>query len=56
LNPIEEAFSKIKAFIRCNGEFFAENPGNLYDLRIAMEIITPWDAVGYIVHAGYSIV
>jgi hypothetical protein len=55
LNPIEEAFSKIKSFIRRHSNIFAENPGNLFDLRLAMEIITPEDALGYISHAGYSI-
>lgn len=54
-NPIEEAFSKIKAFIRRNNDIFAASigAGLIYDMKIAMEIITPWDAQGYFMHAGY---
>jgi transposase len=55
LNPIKETFSKIKAFICRHSNIFTKNPGNLYDLWLAMEIITPENALGYISHAGYSI-
>lgn len=53
-NPIEEAFSKIKSFIRRHQDCFsAEVDGIIYDMHIAMDVITPSDATGYIKHAGY---
>ncbi|KAE9401018.1 hypothetical protein BT96DRAFT_762333, partial [Gymnopus androsaceus JB14] len=52
-NPIEEAFSKIKAFIQQNGALFSSSKGLIYAMLQAMEIITPDDAEGYIMHAGY---
>jgi transposase len=55
LNPIEEAFSKIKAFIRRNNDLFQayEDDGILYDMHEVMDIITAYDASGYFIHAGY---
>lgn len=56
LNPIEEAFSKFKAWIHRNYDLFAaaaDNDGIMYDLREALEIITAEDAQGYIRHSGY---
>ena len=53
LNPIEEAFSKIKAWIRRNNDVFSTGDGILYDMREALDIITAEDAEGYIRHAGY---
>jgi len=53
LNPIKEAFSKIKAWICCNSDVFS--PGNriLFDMHEALDIITPDDAMGYFYHVGY---
>jgi transposase len=53
LNPIEEAFSKIKAFIRRNRDLFAASPGSFFDMQAAMDCITESDALGYFMHAGY---
>jgi transposase len=54
LNPIEEAFSKVKAFIRRYGDILLhEGDGLLFDLMELMDIITEEDAIGYIMHAGY---
>jgi transposase len=55
LNPIEEAFSKIKASIRHHSDIFRASIGAalIYDMKIAMEIITPPDAEGYFMHVGY---
>lgn len=53
LNPIEEAFSKIKHFIRRNAALFMSSNGLLYSMHQAMDIITADDAEGYIMHAGY---
>lgn len=58
LNPIEEAFSKIKAWIRRNNDLFSYAPdGNahalIYDMMEAMNVITESDAIGYFIHAGY---
>ncbi|KIJ91848.1 hypothetical protein K443DRAFT_65226, partial [Laccaria amethystina LaAM-08-1] len=55
LNPIEEPFSKIKAFIRQNGDIFlsAENAAIFYDMYVALDAITSEDTIGYLIHAGY---
>ena len=55
LNPIEEAFSKIKAWIRRNNDIFlaAADDDLMYDMQEALNIITELDAVGYFIHAGY---
>lgn len=52
LNPIEEAFSQIKSFIRQNGTLMSES-GLLFDMYTAMDIVTADDALGYIRHSGY---
>ena len=53
-NPIEEAFSKIKYWIRRHHDIFEEGPGLIYDMLLVMNtVITPDDALGYIHHAGY---
>jgi len=52
LNPIEEAFSKVKAFLR------SAEPRTLVDhstaIWAALRTITPQDAVGWFAHAGYG--
>ncbi|KIK82232.1 hypothetical protein PAXRUDRAFT_154207, partial [Paxillus rubicundulus Ve08.2h10] len=55
LNPIKEAFSKIKHFLRCHQEYYAATRGDgiMYDMYEILEIITPDDACGYFIHAGY---
>jgi hypothetical protein len=53
LNPIEEAISKVKAWIRRNGDLFISDNGLLYDIKLAMDVITPEDALSYFHHAGY---
>jgi DDE superfamily endonuclease len=55
LNPIEEAFSKIKHFIRCHQEYYTatEGDGIIFDMLEVLDIITPNDAAGYFAHAGY---
>ncbi len=51
LNPIEEAFSKVKSFLR------SAAPRTLDDhstaLWAALRTITPHDAAGWVAHAGY---
>jgi hypothetical protein len=54
--PIEEAFSKIKHFIRRNNDIFGSldaDAGLLYDMQEVLNIITASDALGYFRHAGY---
>jgi transposase len=53
--PIEEAFSKIKAFIRRHCTYYSQTTGDgiLFDMYEITEIITPEDAAGYFMHAGY---
>jgi len=53
LNPIEEAISKIKAWIQRNYDVFLPGDGILYDVQCAMDVITPEDAELYFLHAGY---
>jgi len=58
LNPIEEAFSKIKHFIRRNQDYYYTPNGNegdgiLYDMYEVLDIVSGDDAAGYIAHAGY---
>ena len=53
LNPIEEAFSKLKAFLRVAGARSRE----ALDLAIAVgrELISGSDVVGWFGHAGYTL-
>lgn len=53
-NPIEEAFSKIKHFIRRNARLMDDGDGIFCDMYCCMQIITPEDAMGYFIHAGYA--
>ncbi|KAI0037409.1 hypothetical protein FA95DRAFT_1465650, partial [Auriscalpium vulgare] len=53
LNPIEEAFSKVKAFIRRNDAYFANSNSIIYDMYEAMACVTGDDARGYMFHSGY---
>ena len=56
LNPIEEAFSKIKAFIRRHNDLFTASQGTdgiIYDFYEALDVVTAEDAKGYIWHLGY---
>ena len=54
LNPIEEAFSKIKAFLHRNRlNLTREGDGMIFELMEVMKIVTGDDAVGYFIHGGY---
>lgn len=55
LNPIEEAFSKIKHFIRRHRDYYSATDGSgiMFDMYEVVDIITPHDAAGYLAHAGY---
>ena len=55
LNPIEEAFSKIKYWVRRHHEYYstAEGDGIIYDMLEVLDIVTPSDACSYFIHAGY---
>jgi len=54
LNPIEEAFSKIKAFLRRHQLLLSRRgDGMIFELMEVMNIVTSDDAIGYFVHAGY---
>ena len=53
-NPIEEAFSKVKSFIRRYARLMAvDGDGIIFDMIIAMDVVTAEDAKGYFRHAGY---
>jgi hypothetical protein len=54
LNPIEEAFSKIKAFLRRHRlQLTREGNGMIFELSEVMKVITDDDALGYFIHGGY---
>lgn len=55
LNPIEEAFSQVKAFIRRNNDVFLSGSTEdiMFDMYEALDIVTDVDAMGYFIHAGY---
>ena len=54
MNPIEEAFSKIKAFLHCHRLYLTrEGDGMIFELMEVMKVITSDDVTGYFVHAGY---
>ena len=55
LNPIEEAFSKIKHFLRRHQQYYiaTEGDGILWDAYEVLDIITPDDVEGYFMHSGY---
>jgi len=55
LNPIEEAFAQIKAFIHCNNDIFLSGSSEdlMFDMHMALDIVTDVDAMGYFIHAGY---
>ena len=55
LNPIEEAFSQVKAFIRRNNDVFLSGSVEdiMFDMYEALEIVSDIDAMGYFIHAGY---
>ena len=51
LNPIEEAFSKIKALVRREGARGSEE--QVEAIGGALAAVTPEDAAGWFAHAGY---
>jgi transposase len=51
LNPIEEAFSKVKALVRKEGARLSE--ALVEAIGRALAAVTPEDAAGWFVHAGY---
>ena len=50
-NPIEEAFSRVKALVRKEGAHLSE--ALVEAIRRALEAVTPEDAAGWFAHAGY---
>lgn len=55
LNPIEEAFSQVKAFIHCHNDIFLSGSPEdiMFDMIQAFDIIEEVHAIGYFIHAGY---
>ena len=53
-NPIEEVFSKVKAFLCRHWALLVhEGDGMLFDLMEITDVVTASDAVGYFLYAGY---
>jgi hypothetical protein len=59
LNPIQEFFAKLKAFIRRNWNFFEENPEQGFDnfLEWCIDVVGAKEksAEGHFRHAGLTI-
>ena len=55
LNSIKKAFSKIKHWVRQHEKYYsiAEGKGIIYDMLEVLDIVTPSNACGYFIHAGY---
>jgi transposase len=55
LNLIEEAFLKVKHWLRHHNKYYqtTEGDGVLYDMWEVLDIITPDDVEGYFFHVGY---
>jgi transposase len=53
LNPIEEAFSKVKALVRKEGARLSE--ALVEAIGRALAAVTPEDAAGWFAHAGYRL-
>jgi hypothetical protein len=55
LNPIKEAFSKIKHWLHRHQDYYgaAEGDAIYFDMWEVLEILSPSDAEGYFFHAGY---
>jgi transposase len=53
LNPIEEAFSKIKALVRKEGARRVRREALVEAIGRALAAVTPEDAAGWFAHAGY---
>jgi len=54
-NPIEQAFSVIKAHLRRNGFSFFASDLCYYEMYQACEIITPEMTWGFFAHSGYNV-
>jgi transposase len=52
-NPIEEAFSSIKAFLRRHEDHFTSDAHLQYLINLAASSITPDDAIGWFADCGY---
>jgi transposase len=51
LNPIEEMWSKVKAYLR---EVEARTLSTLYEaVAAALDLVTPSDCLGFFAHSGY---
>ncbi|KAF7969546.1 hypothetical protein HWV62_26947, partial [Athelia sp. TMB] len=55
LNPIEEAFSKVKHWIRRHQDYYsgAVDDEIFYDMWEVLQVVMPSDAEGYFFHSGY---
>jgi transposase len=53
LNPIEQAFSKIKNILRKLGA--RTHVALLEAMEEALREVTPWDAAGWFDHCGYEV-
>ncbi|KIM74430.1 hypothetical protein PILCRDRAFT_80091, partial [Piloderma croceum F 1598] len=54
-NPIEQAFSAIKAHLRRQGLGFFGLQGLYYELYRACDVITPESTWGFFAHSGYIV-
>ncbi|KIJ08665.1 hypothetical protein PAXINDRAFT_88541, partial [Paxillus involutus ATCC 200175] len=55
LNPIEQAFSVIKAHLRRQGLGFYHSKSSYFELYQACKIVTPEMTWGFFFHSGYNV-
>ena len=55
LNPLEESFSKVKAFLKANQVAFDSTLSPHLLIAMAFNVVTTEDCHGYIKHSGYCI-
>jgi len=54
-NPIEQAFSVLKAHLRRQGISFFQSEALYYEMYRACDVITPEMTFGFFAHSGYAV-
>lgn len=53
LDPIEEAFSKVKSFLKANDTVYLSTTSARTLVSMAFNTVTPEDCIGFVSHCGY---
>ena len=54
LDPIEEAFSKVKSFLKANDTVYLSTTSARTLVSMAFNTVIPEDCIGFVSHCGYS--